>query len=360
MKNRRKQILFIAQYSENISPGQRFRIEQYATLLTKYGFAFSFSSFLNPRNYDVNYKKGFVFLKAIALVKGFCKRLLLLFTLKKYDYIFIYREAAPVGPPVFEWLISKLFHKKIIYDFDDAIWMPYMITESSILTRLLKNKGKVKKICRWAYKVSCGNQYLCNYAKQYNSNVAYNPTCVDTKDRYNIFSNHNTQKVTVGWTGSFSTLNYLEDLGPVLQKLQEKYDFNVKVICNRPPALAVKNLQYVEWNSENEIAELASCHIGLMPLTDEEWSKGKCGFKLIQYMALEIAPVASPVGVNSIIVDNGVSGFLCSNEQEWYSAIEKLLTGAALRQQMGKEGRRKIVNQYSVESNEANFLGLFN
>ncbi|MDZ4793549.1 MAG: glycosyltransferase, partial [Bacteroidota bacterium] len=282
----------------------------------------------------------------------------LLFKIKKYSYVFLQREAAPLGPPIFEWLYIKLCGKKLIYDFDDAIWLENASQHNS-LSYILRNPGKVKYICKLAYRVSCGNEYLCSYAKQFNSNVVYNPTCVDTEKRHNIISTHNVSKITIGWTGTFSTLKYLDIVIPSLKKLQEKYDFNIKIICNQQPLFEMKNLSYVEWTEQNEVAELASCQIGLMPLTIDEWSEGKCGFKLIQYLSLGIPAVSSPVGVNKKIIEQGKNGFLCTNDAEWYNAIEKLILDSELRQKMGEEGRKKIVNEYSLLSNKENFLGLF-
>jgi glycosyltransferase involved in cell wall biosynthesis len=249
--------------------------------------------------------------------------------------------------------------KKLIYDFDDAIWLAH-VSEHNSLSFSLKNPGKVKAICKWVYKVSCGNEYLCSYAKQFNSNVVYNPTCVDTEKWHNVISNHDVPKVTIGWTGTFSTLKYFELVIPVLKKLQQKYDFNIKIICNQQPSFDIGNLSYVEWTEENEVTELAACQIGLMPLTSDEWSEGKCGFKLIQYLSLGIPAVSSPVGVNKKIIEQGINGFLCLNEEQWYQAIEKLLLDAALRKKMGITGREKIVKEYSLLSNKENFLGLFN
>lgn len=360
MKNKQKEILFIVQYPENISPGQRFRFELYLNLLSENGYKITTSSFFDKKGLEIIRQSGFILLKLCAVFRGYLKRIELIFRLKKFDFIFLQREATPLGPPVFEWIYAKIFKKKVIYDFDDAIWMPYEVTESSFLIKLLKNKSKVKQICQWSYKISCGNEYLCNYARKYNSKVIYNPTCVDTENRYNLLANHDVEKITIGWTGSFSTLNYLENLSPILRKLQVKYDFDIKIICNRKPNICLKNLIYIPWTAENELTELASCQIGLMPLTDEEWSKGKCGFKLIQYLALGIPAVSSAVGVNNNIVENGSNGFLCSTDEEWYYALEKMITNVALRKKMAIEGRKKIIAHYSLLSNKNNFLSMFN
>ncbi|MFT3682436.1 MAG: glycosyltransferase [Ferruginibacter sp.] len=358
MENKGKEILFVAQYPENVSPGQRFRFELYKEILKENGFNSTTQSFLEEKGYNIIHRRGLFFHKLWEVISGYMRRAALLFTINKYDYIFLQREAAPLGPPVFEWFYSKVFRKKVIYDFDDAIWMEH-ISEHNNMAKPFKSVNKVKNICKWSYKVSAGNEYLCAYARRYSNNVVYNPTCVDTEKRHNIMACHDVERVTIGWTGSFSTLKYMETVLPILQKLQEKYDFDVKIICNQQPQFGLKNMQYVEWSEENEVKELATCQIGLMPLTNDEWSEGKCGFKLVQYLALGIPAVSSPVGVNKKIVDNGVNGILCETDDEWYNAIEKMINEKDLRKKMGQEGRKKIINHYSLLSNKKNFLDLF-
>jgi glycosyltransferase involved in cell wall biosynthesis len=354
-----KEILFIVQLPKNVSPGQRFRFELYENLLKEKGISVTTKSFLTLKEYTILYKSGLFFRKSMAVVKGFFRRIILLFTIGKYDYILLQREVTPIGFPLFEWLYSKVYNKKIIYDFDDAIWVTH-ISEQNKLAKIFKNTNKVKKICSWSYKISCGNAYLCDYAKQFNNNVVYNPTCVDTDNRYNIVANHDIERITIGWTGSFSTIKFLDIVQPVLKKLQEVYDFDIKIICNKRPVLDLKNIKYIEWSEDNEVVELASCQIGLMPLVDDEWNKGKCGFKLIQYLALEIPAVCSPIGVNNKIVTDGIHGFLSTTDEEWYVAIEKLILDKSTRKKMGIAGRKKIIANYSLASNATNFLSLFN
>lgn len=348
----------IVQYPENVSPGQRFRFELYKDTLAKNGFTVTTKSFLDMDGYDVIHRYGFLLKKIIATFKGFIGRLLLIFQLGKYDYIFLQREVAPLGPPIFEWLYIKLFHKKIIYDFDDAIWIE-SVSEQNSIAGVFKNADKVKNICKWAYKVSCGNRYLCDYALQYNQRVIYNPTCVDTEKQHNILANHDVERLTIGWTGSFSTLVHLSIVQPALQQLQEKYDFDIKIISNQKPLLELRNVKYIQWSEDNEVSELATCQVGLMPLIDNQWSEGKCGFKLIQYLSLGIPAVSSPVGVNKIIIEEGVNGYFAGTNSEWYDKIEKLIQDAQLRKKMGKAGREMIVAKYSLLSNENNFLSLF-
>lgn len=294
----------------------------------------------------------------MGILAGFFRRFLLLFGLGKYQYVFIHREASPIGPPVFEWVITRLLGKKVIYDFDDAIWLPNTSATNQIVAGI-KWHGKVASISSWAYKISCGNQYLCDYAKQYNANVVLNPTTIDTEHLHNQVKDQNTERVVIGWTGTHSTVAYLNNLVPVLRELEQVYDFDFVVISNRKPDFELKSLRYIEWSKEREIADLLQFNFGVMPLTDDKWAKGKCGFKALQYMSLGMPAVASPVGVNTQIITSGESGYLCATTTEWKLALEQLLTNEELRIKMGKAARQRIVDHYSVVANSGNFLSLF-
>lgn len=298
--------------------------------------------------------------KAYGVFKGFLKRLFhVAFIAPSYDYVFIHREASPIGPPIFEFILSKILRKKIIYDFDDAIWVTNTSHENK-LVNWVKAFWKVKHICRWAYKVSAGNDFLCAYARQYNSNVVLMPTCVDTENRHNQIKNQETEKIVIGWTGSHSTMKYLDEMVPLLKKTVTELGAEVVIISNKEPAFEFGDLQYLPWKEATETEDLLKMNIGIMPLENDAWSEGKCGFKLIQYMSLGVPAVASPVGVNKTIIDEGQNGFLCTNPDEWYTAIRKLANDTELRKEMGKKGREKIVRKYSIQANSGVFLGLFN
>lgn len=256
--------------------------------------------------------------------------------------------------------MAKVFRKKIIYDYDDAIWMLETSAENK-LAKLFKAAWKVKYICKWSYKVVGGNEYLCEYARPYNNNVFLIPTCVDTARHHKYQKQHtNNKKVVVGWTGSHTTLVYLEPLVPVIQKLQAELDFNFTIICNRDPKWDIKDYSFVKWNGDTEVEDLFKLDAGVMPLVDDKWTEGKCGFKLIQYMSLGIPAVASPAGVNKIIVDHGENGFLATEPGEWEQYLRELIVDADLRQKMGSAGRQKIVNEYSIPSQAQKFINLFN
>ena len=354
-------ILFLVPYPENESPSQRFRFEQYFDLLKRNQISFDIQSFLSSAHWKIFYGPGNIFKKIGVLLLGFFKRGAILFKMAEYEYVFIHREAAPVGPPFIEWIIANLWKKKIIYDFDDAIWLTDRQDES-IFMKTIKWRGKVKHIIHWSYKISCGNLYLCDYAYQSNHNVFLNPTTIETSylhdpDLYpKISKNH----VTIGWTGSHSTLKYLDQIKSVLQQIEDSNpNVVVMIIADREPSLGLKRMVFRPWNRETEIADLNEFDIGIMPLTDDLWAEGKCGFKALQYMAMKIPAVVSPVGVNTTIIDHKINGFLASTPQEWTNALEELIHSKKLRQKMGEEGREKVIRNYSVRSNSNNFLSLF-
>jgi len=227
----------------------------------------------------------------------------------------------------------------------------------------VKWRSKVASICRWSYKISCGNRYLQEYASQFNRYTILNPTTIDCEQLHHPETNRthkNTDTIVIGWTGSHSTLKYLNVLEQVLQKLeQECKQVAFVVIADQPPALKLERMTFIPWKAETEIKDLSSIDIGIMPLPDDEWTKGKCGFKALQYMALEIPAVISNVGVNAEIISHDIDGFLCNTDEDWLNTLRKLIHHQDLRITIGKKGREKVVANYSVASNASNFLSLF-
>jgi glycosyltransferase involved in cell wall biosynthesis len=353
-------ILFLVPYPQGEAPSQRFRFEQYLVFLEEKGVTYKLESFLDSATWSILYMSGYTFKKVAGILKGILKRIKTLFYIGNYDFVFIHREAAPLGPPLIEWIIAKVWKKKIIYDFDDAIWIPNTSDANNIAARL-KWHHKVGLICSWSYKVSCGNEYLREYALQFNSRAIYNPTTLDTKNLHNpaLHIKQPNYRPVIGWTGTHSTLIYLEPLIPVLQELEKEYDFEFCVIANKNPELPLRSFHFVPWSKETEIKDLLRFDIGLMPLVNDNWANGKCGFKALQYMSLGIPALVSPVGVNKEIVDNGINGYICNNKDEWEVALTELLKKSYKRKEMGIFAKEKVRSSYSVNSNKTNFLRLF-
>jgi glycosyltransferase involved in cell wall biosynthesis len=355
---KKPRIYFITAAPLGVSPSQRFRFEHYLPYLDEKGYRYKVSPYLSMKNRDVLYKSPSVMRKVMAVIRGYTRRIRDVFRVIPYDYVYIHREATPVGPPIFEWIFARLLRKKVVYDFDDAIWVPTM-SEHNRKFRFARSFSKIGRICRWAWLVTVGNKFLAQYASQFNKNVKVIPTVVNTETVHGTLQDHDTGKPQVGWTGSFTTLPYLDMVIPVLKRLQERYDFTFVVIADRDPKPDLKNYLFVPWSSKTETEDLLRFHIGLMPLTDTEISRGKCGFKAIQYMALGIPPVVSPVGVNTEIVQHRVNGFVCGTESEWEDALAGLLNDVALRKQIGREARKKIEDHYSIHSTKDLFLANF-
>lgn len=354
-------IFFLVPYPLKESPSQRFRFEQYLGILEKEGHSYRVQSFLDDSNWRYFSAPGKLLTKVLSVLKGLLRRTFALFTIRQYDIVFIHREAAPIGPPIFEWLISRVFRKKIIYDFDDALWLTDRQNESPGF-RMIKWRSKVRSICRWSYKVSCGNEYLCAYARRFNNQVVYNPTTIDTDTLHVPQSCDRGSKgsVTIGWTGSSSTLKYLEPLEPVLLKIEHTFpSVRFIVIADREPSLRLERLTFKRWNINTEVVDLNQFDIGIMPLPDDEWAKGKCAFKALQYMALEIPTIASRVGANITVMDHADNGFLALSQSDWEEHLIRLIVNEELRAAVGKKGREKVVAHYSVRSNVPRFLSLF-
>jgi glycosyltransferase involved in cell wall biosynthesis len=351
-------VLFLLPYPIRKAPSQRFRVELYFRILEEEGIHFRYSSFVDEKNWEVIYKNGQIIQKLLGAVRGFIRRFYDVFVrAHSFQYIFVHREAAPIGPPVFEWLLTKIFRKKLIFDFDDAIWIPNTSAENKFVNRL-KCFWKVSSICKWSYKISAGNEFLCNYARQNNPNVVYLPTCVDIELQHNAVKEHKETGVTIGWTGSHSTMKYLNILVPVFQRL-EKQGLSFVIISDKAPDLPVSDMRFIKWSEQTEIQDLMNIDIGLMPLETDPWAEGKCGFKLIQYLSLGIPAVATPVGVNSKILQNGANGYLASTGEEWYQNLQKLAKDLHLRQEMGNRGRKFINEHYSIQANKEKFINLF-
>ena len=352
-------ILFMIPYPEGTAPSQRFRFEHYLGELVKNGYQVTVSPFMGHKTWSVLYKPGYYIFKTFGILKGYLRRTRDVIRAINYDYIFIHREAAPLGPPIIEWIIARLWRKKIIFDFDDAIWIPNASEHNPFVHRLKRYKN-TQDIIKWSFKVSCGNPYLQDFAGRLNKNAVFNPTVIDTNYYQPGKFSKKTSKFVIGWTGSHSTMQYLDFVVPLIKKLEKELDFEFHVISDNNPSFSFESLRFKKWNKETEIEDLAQFDIGLMPLTDDKWAKGKCGFKALQYLALEIPAVVSPVGINSTIVTDGENGFLCSGIDEWEKTIRMLYNDKVLLDKMRKSTRRIVEDKFSVNAHRNTFLQLFN
>jgi glycosyltransferase involved in cell wall biosynthesis len=334
--------LAMTPYPQDRVPGQRFRIEQWAPLLRSEGIEVVFSPFLSAAAMDVLYRPGHMTQKIGGTLKGYLKRCTEALRGQPADVVFIYREAALLGPPVLEGILAR--RTPLVLDFDDAVYLGDT-SSANPWSRILKSMGKTEAICRLASHVTVGNEFLARFARRHARAVTVVPTTIDT-DRYDVRPRPENPRPVVGWSGSATTLPYLATLAPALQRLGERQEFEFRVIGGEVQIEGVQ-VQCKHWRADTEVEDLRSFDVGLMPLSDDQWSRGKCGLKALQYMALGIPPVVSPVGVNTSIVRDGINGFHARTEEEWVDRIALLLSDESLRRRMGTEARRTVEQSYS-------------
>jgi glycosyltransferase involved in cell wall biosynthesis len=351
-------VLFVVPFPIGKAASQRFRVEQYLPYLREYNVNYKLSSFWDDSTWEILYKDGNAIRKALGALNGFIRRVSLLTQVSNFNYVFIHREATPIGPPWFEWVASKVLKKKVIYDFDDAIWLNNT-SEENLLATHLKWPEKTGSICKWSYKVSTGNSYLAEYAGKFNELVFVLPSVVDTENHFNQLREYSSGKVTIGWIGSHSTLPYLKLIEPILQQLELKYNFDFIVIADKKPNLKLQSVIFLPWSADIEVENILRFNIGVMPLPNTEWARGKCAFKAIQYMALGIPAVVSAVGANTEVIEDKINGFTCSTPEEWYNNLEQLILNSELRQQLGLAGRAQISSKYSLTAQKQAFVNLF-
>jgi glycosyltransferase involved in cell wall biosynthesis len=350
-------VLAIVPCLYDTAPGQRYRIEQWEPILRQHGVEITFvpfeSKLLNQRLYE----PGNIGRKARLVAQAFGRRAKILQNVRDFDVVYLYREAALIGPPLVELGVYRS-HVPIVYDFDDAIFLPSS-SEANRQLAWLKYPAKVRTLCSIAAHVMVGNPYLADYALQYNQNVSIVPSTIDM-ERYQFdTSQKSSEKPIIGWSGSITTIPYLETISSALQRLAKEEEFRFRFIGPCDWELDGVEVESVRWRSQTEAKDLSALDIGIMPLPDNQWTRGKCGMKALQYMALGIATVCSPVGFNEALIQDGKNGALAMTEDEWVDKLRQLLRSPQLRQQLGDAGLRTVQEEYTADVQAPRVLQIF-
>jgi glycosyltransferase involved in cell wall biosynthesis len=343
-------VLVLADKMHGLAPGQRFRFEQWAPRLARdHAITLDLIPFESPRLSELLYRPGHLAAKAAWVSYDFLRRVKAALRARSYDAVLVFREAALIGPAIYERLIAWT-GAPIIYDFDDAIWSPQQAWGNGIFSRL-HFTSKTSTICRLATAVTPGNEFLAQYARQQNDAVHVIPTSIELDDYRVIPEPSSDDPFVVCWTGSTSTLVHFEYAREPLERLAKQVRLAVKVICNKPPDRPIEGaeMRFVPWSPEREAEEVGDCHVGIMPLPDDVVSRGKCGLKALQYMATGRPVVVSPVGVNVDIVEHNRNGFLASSPEEFVSSLAELAKSPGKRREMGASARKTIEEKYSAE-----------
>jgi glycosyltransferase involved in cell wall biosynthesis len=339
-------VLAIVPNLYDTSPGQRFRIEQWEPRLRERGVEITYAPFVDEELSALLYQTGKTGQKLAHVTRGFGRRLRVVRSARDFDAVYIFREAALFGPPIFERMIKRMT-TPIIFDFDDAIFVSYRSPSNGYLS-YLKFAAKAGTICRLASHVMVGNPYLAEYSRQFNSNVTMIPTTIDLEKYQMRERAANDAPVVIGWTGSFSTVQHLDTLRGALRKLAQRDRFRLRVIGTPKYSLDGIEVDAMDWRAETEVDDLRTADIGIMPLPDDGWSKGKCGLKALQFMALGIPTICSPVGVNTDIIQDGENGFIAGTEEEWVQKLGALIRSRELRKRLGQAGRATVEQRYSA------------
>jgi glycosyltransferase involved in cell wall biosynthesis len=357
-------ILFLVAHPiENAS--SRYCVYQFVPYFEAAGHKCTVRPFSTQRLYRVLHKPGLILTKSAHMLWCTFRRFADVFQANKYDLVIIHREAFPFLTPVMENFVFSR-NPRVVYAFDDAIYVGHGDHSSenhsrrSPLYRLKYGSG-VNKIITRSIHVMAGNEVLALHSRQFNNSVSIFPTVIDL-EQYTLSPRGRSAEgpVTIGWCGSHSTAPYLASIVNPLRSLAKDFPGKVRFRFFGAPELAL-NLPDFEARPfclSSEISDLRQIDIGLMPMPDTEWTRGKCAFKAVQYMALGAAAVVSPVGASAKLVENGVNGFLATTEEEWYSILRRLILDADLRHRIGQNARETIERRYSVQVWAPQFLNM--
>ncbi|MCO5273636.1 MAG: glycosyltransferase family 4 protein [Flavobacteriales bacterium] len=352
-------ILFVAAHRPGRSPSQRYRFEQFEPYWRQHGFTADHAWLISAKDDRYFYAPGNWGRKSIIFAQSLRKRWMHARGASRYDLIIVQREAFMTGSTYFERMLKRT-GIPFVFDFDDAIWT-MDVSEGNKKLSWLKSPAKTAALIAMADLVIAGNRYLADYAKYHNANVAVIPTTIDTES-YTVKPARNDGPVNIVWTGSPTTIRHLNLAIPVLVQIKRKFGDRIGFTIIGDPSfkMAELGIQGQPWRPQQEVSDLSCGDIGIMPLPDDEWARGKCGLKGLQYMALGLPTLMSPVGVNTEIIQHGVNGFLPRTDEEWVELISRLVEDADLRARMGAEARRTVEERYSVKAWRDTYLKHFN
>lgn len=352
-------ILFLVPYPFDRAPSQRLKFEQYYPFFKEAGYELTHKSFMSYNLWKIVYQKGNRYRKILLTVIAYFNRLMLLFRIRKFDIVYIHLWVTPFGLPIFEYLVT-LLAKKIIYDIDDLIYIKENPHEKRWL-RFIKGKNKPIFLMKRANHVITCTPYLDQFARKYSTSTTDISSTINTDIYQPVNSYSNDKVLTIGWSGSHSTSKYLYLLSEVFTELRKRHNFKLLVMGTPDFKIEGIKVESLNWSKEKEIPTLQKIDIGVYPLPiDEEWVLGKSGLKALQYMALGIPTIATGIGANFRVIEDGVSGFLVKEKEEWIAKLEMLILNSKLRRHIGQQGRERVVQHYSLKANKDTYLKILN
>jgi glycosyltransferase involved in cell wall biosynthesis len=334
-------ILVLSRYTAK-GASSRYRMYQYLPSLEKQGAEFVVKPLFDDIYLEKLYSKQNRF---FSILKCYIRRFLSLLFLESFDLIWIEKELFPWMPEFFERIILNYLGVPFVVEYDDAIFHQYDLHRNLLVRKVLSKKcdGLMKN----ASCVIAGNSYLGQRARRAGANKVVEIPTVVSSQVFTVDGQENEIPI-IGWIGSPSTAAYLEKMRPIFRELAKKHQFKFHIVGAQVD-WTEPYVECIPWSASKEVAFIQSFDIGIMPLEDSPWEQGKCGFKLIQYMACGKAVIADPVGVNAKIVLDGSTGFLTGPQKSWLQALEELLLDKKLRDEMGQKSRLRFEEKYSRE-----------
>jgi len=343
-------VLALASYPVEAA-ATRYRIEQFVAPLAERDITLVVRPFLDTQLFASLYRRAEMWRTGLGLLDAAWRRFGDVWRARDFDVLLVQREAMLFGPPVIEWLSMRFAGCPMVLDLDDATYLSYVSPVYGRLASRLKWFGKTDDLIRWSKIVTCGNRNIADYVACKGVRSVVIPTVVDTGQfRPATMERKGNEELVLGWIGTHSTFEYLETIFPALQQLARIRSFRLKVIgAGREsihlPGVTIENLP---WSMEREIGDFQSLDIGLYPLVESPWAAGKSGFKAIQYMAVGIPYVVTPVGACAEIGVANETHLVAATQEEWCNALAQLLSNTELRARMGEAGRRYAVQHYAV------------
>ncbi|MGC3947721.1 MAG: glycosyltransferase family 4 protein [Chryseolinea sp.] len=344
-------VLFLTKYTRQ-GASSRVRTFMYLDFLKDNGIDVTVSPFFYDQHLQLVYKHR-KHSKALYL-KSFLRRLYVLPTVFRYDKVVIEKELFPYFPAVFERILGILGIRYVV-DYDDAIWHNYDFSGSRLIKTLLSQK--ISKVMKISSLVLAGNEYISQKAVSSGARkIAYLPTVIDTS-KYRVKDYQEGRPFVIGWVGSPITHKYLAALKPVFERLALDYSIRLKLVGANTGIGMPDIEEIVPWSESNEVELIQSFNVGIMPLEDNIWERGKCGYKLIQYMGCGVPVIGTPLGVNDRIITQNVTGFKANNLDEWYNYLRVIIEGGVeMEKRMGLAGRGFIESNYSLDAHRGNYL----
>jgi len=349
-------VLFLTQ-TDIDGPASRYRVYQFLDYLKDHGVEWTLSPGIAKNHYLKVYSGKNSLRKFAALVLVFFKRLKDALRAPGYDIIFLQREILPQVFPVIEKMIMKL-NKNLVFDFDDAIFLVPAQRDSFIYK--FRFRDNISEIIKGSSYIIAGNEYLREYAGRFSSKVCVIPTCVDTARFYvkkKLISDN--EQTVIGWIGTEHSLFYLKNIEGVFKELSKKFNICLHVIGGRDFAVEGVKVVNKKWDMGTEVADLHELDIGVAPLLDDGWGKGKCGLKALQYMSCGIPVVCSNAGIYKEMIVEGKNGFLASKDDEWVEKLEMLIQDKKLREKISLAARNMIEEKYSLKANASKLKSVF-